>query len=98
MLLEENPPQGNVDQADDSSMKPPFKLVNHRPSADTIETLRDLLGQAEKGQIIGLAFAAMYRRRVYTVAVTDEANRNPTFARGMVAALDDLLSDKSADQ
>jgi hypothetical protein len=50
-----------------------------------------LLEQAKSGEVIGLAFAAMYRRRRYTVSTCGEASRNPTFARGMIAALDDEL-------
>lgn len=73
-------------------MKPPFRLVPDQVSKDTIEALQQMLGQAKKGELIGIAFAAMYRHREYIVNTTGEAHRNPTFARGMVAALDDELS------
>jgi hypothetical protein len=33
----------------------------------------------------------MMKRRSYVVNTAGEAHRNPTFARGMVAALDDEL-------
>lgn len=74
-------------------MKRPFQLIQHPTamSVDTVECLRELLTEARQGDLIGLAFCAMYRRRKYLVDTTGEAFRNPTFARGMTAALDDLL-------
>lgn len=56
---------------------------------ETIEVLRTLLREAESGHLIGLAFAAIYKDRRYIVDTAGEAYRSPTFARGMVAALDD---------
>jgi hypothetical protein len=73
------------------STKPPFVLVRDGMSNDTVTALRQLLAEAERGDIIGVAFAAMCRRRRFFVAAAGEAHRNPTFARGMVAALDDEL-------
>lgn len=75
-------------------MKTPFNLVPHEGSADTIECLRALLQRAENGEVIGVAYCAMLRRKSFTVNATGEADRSPTFARGMVAALDDYLSNK----
>jgi hypothetical protein len=72
-------------------MRPPFVLVRDGMSSDTVTVLRQLLEEAERGDIIGVAFAAMCRRRRFFVSAAGEANRNPTFARGMVAALDDEL-------
>lgn len=73
-------------------MKPPFRLVSDGLSHDTVVALEQLLNAARRGQIIGLAFAAMYTGREYIVNSAGEAYRNPTFARGMVAALDDQLA------
>ena len=74
-------------------MKPPFRLVAlDHVSTDTVSCLRDLLQRAERGEVIGVAYAAMHKRRKYTVHVCGEADRNPTFARGMVGALGDELS------
>lgn len=75
-------------------MKQPFVLVPDNISTDTIECLHQLLHQAKKGELLGLAFAGMLRRRGYIVNTAGEAHRNPTFARGMVAALDDQLSER----
>lgn len=74
-------------------MKRPFHLVQDGLSSDTIKALQSLLAEAESGQLIGLAYVAMYKRREYTASATGEARRNPTFTRGMLAALDDVLGE-----
>jgi hypothetical protein len=73
-------------------MKSPFFLVPDTVPNDTIACLEMLLDYARKGEVIGVAFAAMLKRRSYIVNTAGEAHRNPTFTRGMVAALDDQLS------
>jgi len=77
-------------------MKPPFRLVPNKISPDTVRALEELLADARSGRMIGIAYAAMYRSRHYIVNAAGEARRNPTFARGMVAALDDRLGDTVA--
>ena len=72
-------------------MDRPFSLAPDSISHDTIEALRVLLKDAEKGEVIGLAFAVMYKGRDYIVNTAGEAHRSPTFTRGMVQALDDHL-------
>lgn len=72
-------------------MKPPFRLVPDTISHDTVEALQTLLDDARRGQIIGVAFCAMYKRREFIVNTAGEAHRNPTFTRGMVACLNDTL-------
>lgn len=78
------------------AVKSPFMLLvtNGGVSHDTIQCLEALLEKAKAGEIIGLAYAAMHKKRRYTVHSCGEAHRNPTFARGMVAALDDELSSR----
>lgn len=73
-------------------MRPPFRFVGTAPSDDTIATLGELLAAAQRGELIGVAFAAMYRRREYAVGYTGECARNPTFTRGMVSDLHDDLA------
>jgi hypothetical protein len=63
-------------------------------SHDTVQCLEQLLDKARKGEIIGLAFAAMCRRRQYMVDTAGEAHRNLTYARGMVCALNDELGQR----
>lgn len=75
-------------------MKPPFRLVPDAISTDTTTALRQLLELAERGELIGVAFAGMLQQRRFFVNTAGEAHRNPVFARGMVAALDDELGQR----
>lgn len=72
-------------------MKRPFSLVTRTISHDTVEALGTLHEQAKRGELIGIAFAAMYSEGGYAVNAAGEAHRSPTFARGMIRALDDEL-------
>ena len=69
----------------------PFALAVDAVSHDTIECLESLLADARSGRVIGVAYAVMLKRRSFLVNSAGEAHRNPTFTRGMVAALDDQL-------
>lgn len=69
-----------------------YTLVRDTVSRDTVEALEQLLEAAREGQIVGLAFGAMLRRKRYLVNCAGEACRDPTTARGMICALDDELS------
>lgn len=73
-------------------MKPPYILVPDTVSNDTVKCLETLLHEARAGNLIGVAFAAMLKRRGYIVNTAGECHRNPTFSRGMVAALDGQLA------
>lgn len=70
-------------------MKPPFVLAQDTISHDTVEALQTLLDEAKKGNLIGIAFAAMYTKptRRYATEAAGEADRNPTFALGTVIVL-----------
>lgn len=72
--------------------RPPYILVPDVVSNDTVEALEQLLAEARKGTLIGIAYCGVLKRRGYIVNSAGEAFRNPTFARGMVAALDDQLA------
>lgn len=74
-------------------MKRVFHLVQDGLSSDTVKALELMLEEARTGDLIGIAYVAMYRRREYTASATGEARRNPTFTRGMLAALDDVLGE-----
>jgi hypothetical protein len=70
-----------------SNAAPPTQLAH-----DTIRALEQLLRDARKGELVGIAYAALYSsHRHGCVRVTDDARENPTFTRGMVSALDDEL-------
>lgn len=72
-------------------MKSAFRLSSQDLSHDAITSVEHLLTQLKAGEIIGVAYVAMCKRREYVLSVSGEAHRNPTFTRGMVAALDDEL-------
>ena len=57
-----------------------------------VEEAIQLLHEAG-GEITGLLFAATIGRARYITQVAGYCRRNPTYARGMVAALDDKLRD-----
>jgi len=69
-----------------------IELIPDHISHDTIEALEDLLHRARAGEITGVAFAAILRRKRYIVNTAGSAYRFPTFTRGMIRALDDELS------
>jgi hypothetical protein len=75
--------------------RPPFSLVKDGISTETTEALEQMLELARRGELIGLAFAGMLRQRKFFVNTAGEAHRSPVFARGMVAALDDELSERA---
>jgi len=75
-------------------MKAPFILVPDVVSNDTVECLELLLRRARKGEVIGLAYAAMLKKRAYIVNTAGTAHESPTFARGMIRALDDQLGER----
>lgn len=75
-------------------MKPPFRLVPDTLSDDTVECLRQLLAEAERGNVMGLAFVALVRDRRFIRNVAGECARNPLYTRGLVAALDDHLRER----
>jgi hypothetical protein len=70
-------------------MKPPFVLTHDQISHSTIEALQRLLDDAKTGKLIGIAFAAMYKKpnRSYVTNTAGELHRNMTFAVGMLLVL-----------
>lgn len=72
----------------------PYQLITQPISKDTVEACEQLLESARAGQIIGLGMVIMLKRRRYLVDTCGEADRDPTFARGALLALDDCLRDK----
>lgn len=72
-------------------MKAPFTLVGDTLSKDTVEALEELLTNARKGKVIGIAFAVMLKERHFWVNTAGEAHRNPGFSLLMTRMLDDQL-------
>lgn len=79
-------------------MKPPVRLVPDALSHDAIEAAEQLAQLARSGKIIGFSIAVLERGRKYWTNSAGETRRNPTWARGMVAALDDELADMVRQQ
>ena len=73
----------------------PFTLAKEKVSHETVEALRYLLGEAERGELIGIAYAAMLKRRSCIVDTAGEDYRNPLFALGMVCMLSADIADRS---
>jgi hypothetical protein len=70
----------------------PYQLVKDYISRDTIEALETLLHGAKNGDVTGIAFAVTLRKNRYVTNVAGMCYKNPTFARGMIGALNDELA------
>lgn len=79
------------------SKSKPFTLTTQQVSHETVEALRYLLQEAERGELIGLAYAAMLKRRACIIDTAGEAYRNPLFALGMVSMLSHDIADRSRE-
>lgn len=67
--------------------RPFFKLAEDKISHETVEALEILLDKARKGDIIGIAFSVMNKRRTYNTSTAGELHRNMTFAVGTLMVL-----------
>lgn len=76
-------------------MKPPFTLIRATVSHDTVEALEFLLHEAKRGEVIGIAYGAMMKRRACIVDTAGEAYRNPLFALGVVCMLSDDVAKRA---
>lgn len=72
-------------------MKRVFRMVPRKASEDTLEALSMLTSEAKRGELIGIAYAAMYVSREYVVSAAGEAHRNPTFSLGMIEMLSSAM-------
>lgn len=82
-----------LDTTNKATSDMPYRLIHDTVSRNTVEALQTLLAGAENGVITGVAFVATLSQRRYITNVAGYCHRNPTFSRGMVAALDDKLRD-----
>lgn len=76
-------------------MKPPFTLMHAQVSHDTVKALEFLLHEARRGEVIGIAYGAMMKRRSCIVDTAGEAYRNPLFALGVVCMLSDDVAKRA---
>lgn len=72
--------------------RPHYQIVADQLSHDTIQCLERLLDEARRGQVIGIAFAALMRRRHFVTHACGEVRRERVYARGMLRELDDELA------
>jgi len=69
----------------------PYSLIPDSISHETVTALEQLTERARAGEILGLGFVALLKRRRYVVNTAGECRHDPTLTRGMVLALDDEL-------
>jgi hypothetical protein len=68
-------------------METPFRLIQGTISHDTVKAAKTLVADAESGELLGFAVAAIYRQGGYQADATGEAYKSPTFAIGTVIIL-----------
>ena len=56
-------------------------------SRDTVRCLRELLAMAEKGDVVGVSYAAFHTQRRYSTHSCGEAYKNPSIASAFVGSL-----------
>lgn len=71
----------------------PIKLLEPPVCGDTIKVLEELLEDARRGVIRGVAFVAIEARYVYTADAVGLALKNPTFTRGALLMLGTRLAE-----
>lgn len=84
--------KGNPDRTNSNVLR----LVPIKPAVDdgVVHLIRDLLFEACRGDVTGLALVVMHRSDEYTCHVVGEARNRPTLARGMVRVLDDKIRER----
>lgn len=70
---------------------PKLLLQNDGVSSDTLSLLETLVAGVRSGAVVGVVVGVVLRRRRYMVHVCGDALRDPTYARGVTAAIDDEL-------
>ena len=67
------------------------QLIRETVSGDTLQCAEALAEGVKDGQIVGAVIGFLYRRKKYSVAICGDAYHDPTFARGVIGALEDEL-------
>ena len=70
-----------------------YRLIPDTVSRNTVEALQTLLDGAENGEVIGLAFVAVLKRKRYVTNVAGFCHTDATHTRGMLSSLDDKLGE-----
>lgn len=66
-------------------------LVHDAISRDTEQCVTQIMEATKAGQVLGIAFILVLKRKRYMVNTAGAAAENPTDTRGMLCALDDEL-------
>lgn len=69
----------------------PMQLLHDSISRDALEAASTIKEGVESGDVVGLVFGLQLRGRRYVVNVAGQCARDPTFARGIVGAIEDEL-------
>jgi hypothetical protein len=69
----------------------PYSLIPDSVSHETVAALEQLAERARAGEVLGVGFVAVLKRRRYIVNTAGDCRTDPTLTRGMVLALDDEL-------
>lgn len=64
---------------------------------DVVEALEYLLHEARRGQVIGLAYGALLRKRTCIVDAVGELDQNPLYALGVVTLLQAEITKRATD-
>jgi len=75
-----------------------YQLIQESISTDTVEALEQMLVSARQGNVTGIAFVLLLKRRKFLIDCAGEACADPTMVRGCVAVLDDHLGDLIRDR
>jgi hypothetical protein len=78
-------------QRNPRAQKPALRLVPKYVCADTVELAKRLLELAQDGDVIGLTVGIALPNRLYCIETVGTLRDCPTFARGLIRAMDDEL-------
>jgi hypothetical protein len=76
----------------DRQPAPVISIAKRPICAATVQTLEKMLKAARDGDLIGLAYAAMYSGSDFDIDLVGECERAPTFTLGMLSLLDDRIA------
>jgi hypothetical protein len=69
-----------------------IQLIHDTISRDTAEAAAVIKGLVDSGEVTGMFFGLRFRGGRYMVNVAGRCAADPTYARGMLGALEDELS------
>jgi hypothetical protein len=62
-------------------------LVTPLADQDTVDALADLLDKAKRGEVVGVAYVALYRGCEFSADITGSVRQNPLLSRGIASTL-----------